>query len=178
MVLAVSDEYAGFPCVSAEAEENGEMKEKVDKRTIILLLAIFVVLVPFVNTIRYTLPSTDDFWMAAGVGQDNILTAAVQTANNFYLNWEGEWLYIFLEVLLNPLAYDSVEGSVLGIEMIGFFLLFCIILYFAVRAYMRLILGEEKRNWYLWVYLLTIISFLNTDVYTEVFYWFVGSCYL
>lgn len=114
--------------------------KNIKKGNILLTAILIAVIVPYAYTILYAVPSTDDFWMAAGVDKENMLQSAINTANSFWMNWGGMWLYEFLRVFLNPLARFGATSSLLGVEL--------------------------------------VIWFLNTEVWTEVFYWFVGSAYM
>lgn len=153
------------------------MKEG-DKKKLLFWIAIFLLIIPFVYTMYYSLPSTDDFWMVAGVDKSNVFAESIETANTFYMNWGGGWIYIFLEVLLNPLVYFGINGHYLGIEMILFLCLFLIALFFMTKTYMRQILKITDEKYFMITYFLILVLFFNTAVYTEIFYWFVGSTYL
>ena len=154
------------------------MKRSNRKVAIFMLVWFFVLIIPYINTILYSLPSTDDFWMAAGVEKGNLLADAIRIANEFYMNWAGDWIYIFLEVLLNPLVLFGISSKALGIEMVVFFLLFLVALFAVFHAFGKYVIQVENRLYIYGIYLLLLTWFLNTEVWTEVFYWFVGSCYM
>lgn len=149
-----------------------------DKKFLCICLAIVLLLLPFFYTMYYALPSTDDFWMAAGIARENVVSEALHKANLFYMTWEGQWLYIFLEVLLNPLIYAGISGHAIGLELMVFAAIFFIALFVAVKSFFVNVVDIQSKYVYTIGYLLVLICFLNTAVYTEIFYWFVGSCYL
>ena len=66
--------------------------KRKSKNTLLFLIAVFLLVIPFLYTMYYSLPSTDDFWMAAGIDKNNVFSDAIATANTFYLNWGGGWL--------------------------------------------------------------------------------------
>ena len=152
--------------------------KRKSKNTLLFLIAVFLLVIPFLYTMYYSLPSTDDFWMAAGIDKNNVFSDAIATANTFYLNWGGGWLYIFLEVLLNPLVYFGINGHYLGIELIFFLLVFLCVLYSVIKTCVQKILKITDSRYIMAIYFLILVLFLNTTVYTEIFYWFVGSSYL
>lgn len=152
--------------------------KNIKKGNILLTAILIAVIVPYAYTILYAVPSTDDFWMAAGVDKENMLQSAINTANSFWMNWGGMWLYEFLRVFLNPLARFGATSSLLGVELVIFFLLFLCALWVVNDTFWKFVIKNEKSEYILGCYLLLVIWFLNTEVWTEVFYWFVGSAYM
>lgn len=159
-------------------EEKVLHMKKINKVDLLLIMVLIVVILPFVSTILYALPSTDDFWMAACADKENILQSAIDTANSFWMEWGGMWLYEFLRVFLNPLVRFGATSDLLGIELVIFFLLFLCALWVANSTVWKHVIKNEKSEYCLGCYLLLVIWFLNTEIWTEVFYWFVGTAYM
>lgn len=145
---------------------------------IICVLLIAVVLFPMIYTIFYTLPSADDFSMASGCSKSTLFMDSVNRANKRYINSSGLWIYMFAETLLNPMVYFEVESFGMGIEMVLLFLAFIISLCTLIHTAFRCVLGIENREVTAVYILLFLCVFLNTNIYKEVFYWFVGSSYM
>lgn len=157
--------------------KKGFCKRISEEKQIWVWLALMILMVPFCYTIFYALPSTDDFGMAAGISKDAILTGAVSRANEFYMTWGGAWPYFFLQVFLNPLLRASAGSHLYGLEMEVYFIIFFATLYLPVRAVAEKLWRMEKKHTRL-AYLILVVVFLNTGVYYETFYWFVGAGYL
>lgn len=151
------------------------MEKKINLALVLILL---IVITPYLYTILYALPSTDDFWMAAGVDKTNLFWDAVNTANSFWLNWGGMWLYEFLRVFLNPLVLFGATSAFLGVELEIFFLIFVGSMGILNFTFWKYVIRERKKVYVMASYLMLLIWFLNTEVWTEVFYWFVGTAYM
>lgn len=145
---------------------------------IICVLLISAVLFPMIYTIFYTLPSADDFSMAYGCSKSTIFTDSISHANRRYINQSGLWIYMFAETLLNPIVHFELESFGIGIEMILLFLAFIISLCTLIHTLIRQVLGIESKEVTAAYILLFLFVFLNTNIYKEVFYWFVGSSYM
>jgi hypothetical protein len=85
---------------------------------------------------------------------------------------------MFLETLINPLVRFPLESHGIGIEMICLFLLFTASLFAAIRMAAVKILGVTKKETVAVYFLAFFFVFLNTNVYSEIYYWFVGSSYM
>lgn len=154
--------------------------KKLEKITIsiILVLILSALIFPYANTILYALPSTDDFWMVIGVEKSSLFQDAVDTACSFWMGWGGMWIYEFLRVLLNPIVLFGATSNLIGIELLIFFLAFLCALWVVNNAFWKKILKEDNFVYILSSFVLILLWFLNTEIWTEVFYWFAGSAYM
>lgn len=145
---------------------------------IVCVLLISAILFPMIYTIFYTLPSADDFSMAYGCSRKTILADSISHANRRYINQSGLWIYMFAETILNPIVYFELESFGIGIEMILLFMAFIISLCTLINTVVKRVLGIENREVAAASIALFLFVFLNTNIYKEVFYWFVGSSYM
>ena len=156
------------------------MKKRLTEnwKFIVCVLLMSAVLLPIIYTIFYTLPSADDFSMAYGCTRNTIFMDSISHANRRYINQSGLWIYMFVETLLNPIVHFELESYGIGIEMILLFLVFMISLCTLINTAVRRVLGMENKEVVAACILLFLVVFLNTNIYKEVFYWFVGSSYM
>ena len=145
---------------------------------IVLVIAIGILVVPFAITILYSLPSTDDFGMALLADKENLLQSAIAGMKYFYMNWAGDWPNAFLQVLLNPITLFGATSKMIGVELLSFFVLFLITLYVAIYSFSKRTIGCKGQTIPLLLTLLVLVGLLNIDIWTEIFYWFVGASYL
>lgn len=144
----------------------------------VLCLGILILILPYIYTILYAVPSTDDFVMAIGVDRTNLFCEAVRVANEFYLKWAGDWISIFIQTLFNPLLLFGAGSSMYGVEMAVQFVLFIFIMGWMIRNIFWYVLDIHNNKVILCVYAIILMCILNLKVWTEIFYWFVGSTYV
>lgn len=156
------------------------MKKAIAKnwKFMICVLAIFVLLLPMVFTIFYSLPSADDFSMAYGSARGTLFMDGVRRANNMFMNWSGLWPYMFIEIILNPMQYFELESYGIGVEMILLFLAFIIAVCSLINTAARNILEVDRKEYIALYIFIFLFTFLNSNIYKEIFYWFVGSSYM
>ncbi len=157
-----------------------ELKKKLagNWKFIICVLMIGILLLPMVYTIFFTLPSTDDFSTAYHVHKNSMFMDSVRYANMRYTTWSGVWLYAFIRALIHPLVLFPLESYGIGVEMILLFIAFMIALFMMIATAATEILGETKRENIAAYILAFLFVFLNTNIYSEIYYWFVGSGYM
>lgn len=140
------------------------------------LLYLLVIILPFVLTIPYALTCKTDYHMAALVyGSDNLILDSFRTAGDYYKNWNGMFPYIFLECALNPLNYAKAYDHLVGVQLLIFFFVFIVTLYFYVKEFLGFFFDITDRRCTHALYLCTLMAFLNADFYRQIFYWFVGG---
>lgn len=143
-----------------------------------LIAAYTILLFPFIATIFYSVPSADDFSMAACLPYPSLFLSAIDRANYLYrVNGGGIWIAKFFEVLLSPLATFEIDSMAYGITMIIFFLLLMI----SINVFWRKILHYEFQmekgiGREILVFLCMAVPLLGFT-YPEVFYWFSGAPY-
>ena len=145
---------------------------------LICIFLICILLLPMIYTIFYSLPSTDDFSVATNVSISSLFSDSVRYANQRFFSWTGLWVYMFIETFINPLIRFPLESYGIGIEMIILFSLFVISLFAAINTASRKILGITEKTTIAVYFLAFLFVFLNTNIYSEIYYWFVGSSYM
>ncbi len=143
------------------------------------IIILLIIIIPFVATIFFSVPSADDFSMAKGVlDNTNSFLRSIRVANNFYLTWAGGWPYNLLQCLLNPLSYTQPHSSLVGISLVAFFVIFIVVVYKYFMVILNKVLEIKNKQVCSIIYLIFIAVLLNTNIYPEIFYWFVGNSYL
>lgn len=154
------------------------MKLKEKKIEIGLVAVLILLIAPYVISILYALPSTDDFWMGIGVERSSIIVDSFQKACNMWMGWGGMWIYEFFRTLLNPVVLFGASSKLAGVELLVFFCGFIAAGWVLNRTFWKCFIGQEKLTYPLATYFLMLAWFLNTELWTEVFYWFCGSAYM
>lgn len=155
-----------------------KMRLYKNRRVLFYVLLMGVVLFPMVYTIFYSLPSGDDFSMISGCERRTLFRDSIYRANERYMNWSGLWPYMFIETLANPLLLFPLESWWSGVEMVFLFLSFIASLMALIIVASKKVLGIHNKEIVALFTLIVIFVFLNTNIYREVFYWFVGSSYM
>lgn len=142
-------------------------------------IIISVIISPFLATIYYSVPSTDDFTYAVNLRQSNLplFNSIIYSTNHAYLTWTGTWPYTFLQYLLNPLNYFEAHSNMYGVTMDFIFIFFTISLCFCVYCIIRQIFDVSDLHITFINVCLFLLLFLNTYNYPTIFYWFIGSIY-
>lgn len=143
--------------------------------TILFAAAIILFCLPFVYTISYSLPCLDDFSRGSNCVPSAILQRSFMTAGSAYLNWKGEWIYYFLEVLLNPMIWVHGSMPVFGIFMDASFIIFVISLVCLTCAFLKRSCNVGSHAAYAGIALLLVYVCCNVEIYKNVFTWYVGS---
>lgn len=155
--------------------------EKTSRKTIIVLfefIAFLAISFGFIYSIYYSIPVGDDFSMGMDVEGKNLFLAAVDRANYYYINWGGQWPFFFIQTLCNPLNLIQGNDHAPGIILLVFFALFLIVLFALVRTFFKEIVGNEEFAVHMGVFVAILAAVLNGGLYYDVFYFFVGNCYL
>ncbi len=146
-----------------------------NKKILISCLVLLVIVLPFCISISYSLPCADDFTMLAT--GNNIFFEAIKKSINYWFFWSGSWFYIFVEYLLNPLNIGNACSISIGIELIVFFLCFVAAFLAFCVVFLHSLFQVCKEDAFC-ISVGALFLFLNTRVYNEIFYWFVGSSYM
>lgn len=156
------------------------MKKVYDKiKANTWVFGILCIILPFVMSIFFSVPSADDFTEAEKVSSKGAaFITAIKGANYMWLNWGGQWPVQFIEICFNPLTYFRGTGHAIGIVLIFTFLLWVLLIYFFIKNVLKTFVGVENNKIIRAVFAFTLIALLNSGIYTEIFYWFVGNCYL
>lgn len=149
-----------------------------NRKFIFLIILIIVVLLPMICTIFYSLPSADDFSMAMGCSKNTLLLDSIGRANEYFMTWSGLWPYMFIETLINPVLLFPLESWWSGGEMVFLFLAFVVSFITVTNLAMVKLLGIYNKEHRCLFTLVILFVFFNTNIYNEIFYWFVGSSYL
>lgn len=147
---------------------------------IIGVMLIGIALLPMLYTIFYSLPAADDFSVASYMTSKygTVFMNSIRYANERWHSWSGLWFYMFIEQLLNPLHHFEIESCGYGVTMIVLFSLFMVSIFAVIATAAKKILGVTQKETIVFYIFVFILVFLNTNVYPEIYYWFVGSSYM
>lgn len=147
------------------------------KKEIIWSILIVILLAPIMYTILFSIPSADDFSMATNIAKENLLMDSVNKMNTYYWTWSGSWFYIFLECFLNPVVLFGASSNLIGVELLFFFILFICSLMCLIMVFGEKVLKLPRYKTFIVAFAFMVV-FINTEIYSEVYYWFVGSSYM
>lgn len=108
---------------------------------------------------------------------DNILYEVFAATNNFYNIHSGCWPFVFIQFLFNPLNYFNPSSYLYGVVLSFIFIFFVFSSYVFIYHLTKHIFNINNINWINLYFLLFTLLFLNTSIYSAVFYWFIGSVY-
>lgn len=146
--------------------------------TLVEVIVFFAMIFGYVYSIYYSIPVGDDFSMGMDVSGKNIFLASIERANWFYINWGGQWPFFFIQTLVNPLNLIQGNEHAPGIVLLAFFVLFLTVLFFLVKTFFKEVMGNEEFHTYTGAFLIILAAVLNGGLYYDVFYFFVGNCYM
>lgn len=152
-------------------------QKKITPAFIILLLIFFVMIYGFIASILCSIPVGDDFSMATDAA-GSVFLASIERANWYYFNWGGQWPYFFIQTLMNPLTLFEGDVNGPGYILLFFFGVFLFTLAVLVKTFLKQVVGIDTPNMILGTYLCVLACVLNSGLYNDVFYFFVGNCYL
>lgn len=155
---------------------SGQGKKIIITATIVLAYVLLVL--PYVITIPFSIPSADDFSMGANLSYPSLIMSAFERANYCYFNFGGGiWIYMFLEVLLSPIVSYEINSMAYGITMLSIFFLTVVSLNVFYRNLFTYEIKVEKiLNREILILFGTAIPLVGA-CYPEIFYWFDGSHY-
>lgn len=159
--------------------ENGSKAQKI---IIVVTFAILLaVIVPFLYTMLYTVPTQDDFtfysWMKNYGGKGNVFLDAISATKWAYANWTCGIPYVFIQLIFNPLLYFDVDSYAYGIQLIIVFLFFLASLFFYLKYLAKNIFKVNNTAVVAVGYATIVISLLNCEVFSEIFWWYTGRIY-
>ncbi len=147
-------------------------------KRLIYSICFFIIISPFVLSMLYSIPGADDFAMTYNSEAGFFLFTALKRASDMYFTWSGLWLYMFIEFLCNPVMIFGPTSPMYGIVMILLFCGFLASLYYLLTTILRDVFLIKDNTTIFGYYVLFLLCFLNTGIYTEIFYWFIGSVYM
>ncbi len=152
------------------------IKTQTKARTIIEILLIIFLVLPFFGLSYYTLPRSDDFSAANTArqfGGNNILSA-IKVTRDMYLNWEGWYSGHFIWIILNPLGFGKSDLAIKLINLL--MLLFFLGCAFFIAYSIIKVLDLSKEDSLLMT--VVLVSFLlNCRYLRESIFWFTGFAY-
>ncbi len=159
---------------------TGSFKEKENKTLTIVIFAVLyaALFLPYLFSIPYALPGSDDFSLAAGIDASHRISSSLSLTNHLYMKMGGGiWIAKFFELLLNPIVGRSVTTPATGITLLFYFLLFALSLQFFFRMLFRYGFKVKSPLFREILILLSSALLLTGTVYPEAFYWFSGATY-
>lgn len=157
---------------------------KNNYRDIVIFIFLYaVLLLPYIISSTNTIPSADDFSFANAIKEyrvqsDNYFLALCKFVKSRWFTWSGRWLGGLFPSGLHPLVISDNPYVLLEIEMAISVLIFVFsfaILIDSILKYIFSISSIKTRNIFI---LLSIFTILNTEIYSEIFYWYTGVIYI
>ncbi len=107
---------------------------KKNKGKIVEFIGYFVVMLPMVFCIYYSVPASDDFAAAIRVDGGNIFAQSVHRGFSMWADWGGRWLSQIVQMLINPLNSHQHLGHKYGIYMIVVFIITTALTIYGLKA--------------------------------------------
>ena len=153
------------------------------KHIIIFILLYTLLLLPYLISSTNTIPSADDFTFANAINEyriqsGNFFLALCKFVKSRWFSWSGRWMFAIFPAGLNPLVVSNAPFKMLEIEMAISFLIFVLSFATLTNSILKCIFKVRKikiRNFFI---LLLLFAMLNTDIYSEIFYWHTGVNYV
>lgn len=146
----------------------------------VFLLALFAICVPFLGTIWLSVPLQDDFMIYHRLMQEegaNVFVRSIKASITMWREWTGGLPYLFGEYILNPLNYFKCTSRAVGIELEIIFVVFIATIFVWIKYVLANVFYIKNSNVIKISYLVFLFAFLNTEIYSQIFYWFIGSVY-
>lgn len=143
-----------------------------NKVQMILSIVLFLFVIPFIISTRYTVFWADDLTDVRHVqeyGHNQLINAFLHT-RSMYINWQGYYSSRFLEDFLNPATNQNIK--LLRIYSILNILFFLSSLYYVVKGVVLRFCDNKKYS--ISIYALIVIPLLTYGQYSEIWYWFTG----
>ena len=131
----------------------------------------------FIAGARYTVLLGDDFTHGVRVGAFHVsfpsyLAASFHYVKDLYLDWQGTFFAMFLQALLSPINNFGLPQ--LKAVMIGNALFFFLSLLALLWVSLSFLKGKFL-SLRLLILTLFFVAVTNTDVYTEIYFWYSGA---
>lgn len=164
-------------------KKNVLVKKGSCKYFFLIIIMYLLIILPYFFSVMNTIFSADDFSFAAAILQldvknDNYFRTICEFAFSRWYTWSGGWLIAIFPTGVNPLVISRQPFLLLEIEMSFFFLAFVIsfiMLMDSVMTYLFCISNRLVRHGFI---LLSLFVVLNTQIYSEIFYWYTGTNYI
>lgn len=151
------------------------------KGFVIVLNCLAIVFMVFIITASagYTVLLGDDFTHGVRVGVYHVslpryFIASLQYMKEIYLDWQGTYFAMFLQAFLSPI--NNFGLAQLKIVMIINALFFFSSLFGALWAAFHFIFKDNKMLCVrLTVFSIILFSILDTNVFSEIFFWYSGA---
>ncbi len=151
----------------------------MQKKVIRIGLIIFLILLfaPFIYSVYYSMPATDDYaWSIAWFSDNRIIEIFKRVGWN-YMNWFGQSgvLAVVIQLLFNPLYWFNDIGHSFGICMVVIFIGLIIGLVIGIRR-LASYLFEDMTTSALDIFTAIVIALLFTSYYyADVYNWWSGT---
>ena len=148
-----------------------------EKTSKILFAFLYICLfAPFVYSVYYSMPATDDFAWAIEWFSSNRIVEAFDRVGWNYMNWFGQSgvFAVLIQILFNPLYWFNDAGHSFGICMIIVFLAIAIGMIFAVRKLAGCFLQIENTFIKSAFTFCVITLIFTTYYYADVYNWWTG----
>ena len=126
-------------------------------------------------TIFLSVPVTDDF---RGLSAGKPLAESIKGAFDAYYSWAGNIPLNIMQNFFNPQNYRFYDGTghSTGVCLVVFFLLFVLVLHKYLMDVLKYFFGSDEKMSVMAI--VFVVVFLNSEVYSQIYYWYVGNAYL
>lgn len=147
---------------------------KKNKGKIVEFIGYFVVMLPMVFCIYYSVPASDDFAAAIRVNGGNVFAQSVHRGFSMWADWGGRWLSQIVQMLINPLNSHQHLGHKYGIYMIVVFIITTALTIYGLKAIVGRVLGKTSKYINAVTFLIMALLY-STYYYSECFNWYIGA---
>ena len=144
---------------------------------IVIFFLYAILFIPYIYSIYYSMPATDDYAWAIEWFSPNRLIEVVKRVQWNYMNWFGQSgvFAVVIQILFNPLYWFKDEGHSFGICMVIVYALIVVGLICAIKGLAKSLLKIENdlvRS--IFTFLLITLLF-TTYYYNDVYNWWSGT---
>lgn len=155
-----------------------DSKKIINRQNILAFIGIIGVLYtlfPYLYSIFYAVPASDDFAMTLGrEGFQNIFEEFFEDIFFFWNQRGGSVFYFASQLLFNPLNFRFHLGHTYGLYMIFIFLILNIMISIGVFEIFNFMLGGENKRLSFAAMIVLMMVFLQNNYYVETYNWYVG----
>ncbi|MDE6845547.1 MAG: hypothetical protein K2J99_07255 [Lachnospiraceae bacterium] len=152
------------------------------KRLIIALNVLIIFFMALIITVGagYTVLVGDDFTNGVRIGAFHVsffeyLGASFDYVKSMYMDWQGPYFAMFIQAFLSPVNNFGLVQ--LRVVMMANALFFMGSLLFMVWSALDYVLGEQDKKLHvrLTIFSVILFSILDSEIFTEIFFWYCGA---
>ena len=150
---------------------------KINKKSLIIIFLYILFFVPYIYSIYYSMPATDDYAWAIEWFSTNRLVEVMKRVQWNYMNWFGQSgvFAVVIQILFNPLYWFKDKGHSFGICMVIVYFLIVVGLICAIKGLAKSLLKIED-DFVRSIFTFLVIALLfTTYYYNDVYNWWSGT---